>query len=108
MFLSLSQPFVYTAFSVPGHSLEGPISTMLITYVLGVLSVDLCFMYQFLTHYCQATIVLIFINDDTEVKETKELVPCHNPSNMSSCNRIHEDVVPKDIEFMLHRLSVEE
>lgn len=102
MFLSLSQPFVYT-----GHSLEGPISTILITYVLGVLSVDLCFMYQFLTHYCQVTIVLIFKNDDTEVKETKELVPCHNP-NMRSCNRIHEDVVPKDIEYMLHRLSVEE
>lgn len=50
--------------------------------MLGVLSVDLCFMHQLLTHYCQVTIVLIFINDDTEVKEMKELVPCHNPSNM--------------------------
>lgn len=64
-------------------------------------------MYQLLTHYRQVTIVLIFINDDTEVKEMKELVPCHNPSNMSSRNRIHEDMVPKDIDYMLYRLSID-
>lgn len=93
---------------MPGRSLEGPISIILITYVLGVLSVDLCFMYQLLTHYRQVTIVLMFINDDTDVKEMKGLVPCHNPSNVSPRNRIHEDMVPKDIESVLHRLSLEE
>lgn len=30
-YLSLSQPFVYTAFSVPSHSLEEPIGIILIT-----------------------------------------------------------------------------
>lgn len=84
---------------MPGHSLEGPISIILITYVLGVPSVDLCFMYQLLTHYRQVAIVLMFINDDTDVKEMKGLVPCHNPSKVSPCNRIHEDMVPKDTTY---------
>lgn len=74
--------------SMAGHSLEGPIIITRITHLLCVLSVDLCLCIissprkQPCEH--QITIVLIFINDETEVEEMKELVPCHYTSNVSS------------------------